>query len=163
MATKETTTPGQSGQHGAPASGGWTVTTPGPNDRLAGLSLKDAVGLAKYMKDAYGIEAAAQPVLTGPGLDHLSDSAEVRVMAHAAPLAAEIAAFDRDLPQLLTTDLGRFSVYVGTERVGTFATESEAFDAGYDRTQFQRPFLMRRVEPNHEGTASSWQMGRPIA
>ena len=28
-------------------------------DKLAGLSLKDAVDLAKYMKDTYGIEAAA--------------------------------------------------------------------------------------------------------
>jgi large subunit ribosomal protein L7/L12 len=28
-------------------------------DQLAGLSLKDAVDLGKYMKDAYGIEAAA--------------------------------------------------------------------------------------------------------
>ncbi len=28
-------------------------------DKLAGLSLKDAVELAKYMKDTYGIEAAA--------------------------------------------------------------------------------------------------------
>lgn len=28
-------------------------------DKLAGLSLKDAVELSKYMKDTYGIEAAA--------------------------------------------------------------------------------------------------------
>ena len=28
-------------------------------DKLAGLSLKDAVELGKYMKDTYGIEAAA--------------------------------------------------------------------------------------------------------
>ncbi len=28
-------------------------------DKLAGLTLKDAVELGKYMKDAYGIEAAA--------------------------------------------------------------------------------------------------------
>ncbi|MDX2016004.1 MAG: 50S ribosomal protein L7/L12 [Planctomycetota bacterium] len=28
-------------------------------DKLAGLSLKDAVDLGKYLKDAYGIEAAA--------------------------------------------------------------------------------------------------------
>ncbi|GDY00507.1 50S ribosomal protein L7/L12 [Phycisphaerae bacterium] len=28
-------------------------------DKLAGLSLKDAVDLGKYMKEAYGIEAAA--------------------------------------------------------------------------------------------------------
>jgi hypothetical protein len=118
---------------------------------------------AERTNNNFGWEVVARASVPSSGLDTLANSAEVRVMAPAAPLAAEIAAFDRDLPQLLTTDLGRFSVYVGAERVGTFATESEAFDAGYDRTQFQRPFLMRRVEPNHEGTASSWQMGRPIA
>ena len=29
-------------------------------DKLAALSLKDAVELGKYMKDTYGIEAAAE-------------------------------------------------------------------------------------------------------
>lgn len=37
-------------------------------DKLAGLSLKDAVELAKYMKDTYGIEPAAggAVVMAGP-------------------------------------------------------------------------------------------------
>jgi large subunit ribosomal protein L7/L12 len=43
-------------------------------DQLAGLSLKDAVDLGKYMKEAYGIEAAA-----GGGM----------MMAAAAPAAAK--------------------------------------------------------------------------
>jgi large subunit ribosomal protein L7/L12 len=43
-------------------------------DKLAGLSLKDAVDLGKYMKEAYGIEAAA-----GGG---------VMMAAAAAPAAA---------------------------------------------------------------------------
>lgn len=42
-------------------------------DKLAGLSLKDAVDLGKYLKEAYGIEAAA-----GGGM----------MMAAAAPAAA---------------------------------------------------------------------------
>ncbi len=38
-------------------------------DQLAALSLKDAVELGKYMKDTYGIEAAAggAVVMAGPG------------------------------------------------------------------------------------------------
>lgn len=38
-------------------------------DALAGLTLKDAVELGKYMKDTYGIEAAAggAVVMAGPG------------------------------------------------------------------------------------------------
>ncbi len=38
-------------------------------DQLAGLSLKDAVDLGDYMKDAYGIEAAAggAVMMAGPG------------------------------------------------------------------------------------------------
>jgi large subunit ribosomal protein L7/L12 len=48
-------------------------------DKLAGLSLKDAVELAKYMKDTYGIEAAA-----GGG-----------VMVAAAPAAAAAPAEEK--------------------------------------------------------------------
>ncbi len=48
-------------------------------DKLAGLSLKDAVELAKYMKDTYGIEAAA-----GGG-----------VMMAAAPAAAAAPAEEK--------------------------------------------------------------------
>ncbi|MFA6044339.1 MAG: 50S ribosomal protein L7/L12 [Phycisphaerales bacterium] len=44
-------------------------------DALAGLSLKDAVELGKYMKDKYGIEAAA-----GGGI----------MMAAAGPAAAKV-------------------------------------------------------------------------
>lgn len=37
-------------------------------DKLAGLTLKDAVELSKYMKDTYGIEAAAGgAVMMAPG------------------------------------------------------------------------------------------------
>src|SRR5580765_1021504 len=48
-------------------------------DQLAGLSLKDAVDLGKYMKEAYGIEAAA-----GGG-----------VMMAAAPAAAAAKAEEK--------------------------------------------------------------------
>ena len=51
-------------------------------DKLAGLSLKDAVELGKYMKDTYGIEAAAggAVMMAGP--------------AAAAPVAEEKTSFD---------------------------------------------------------------------
>lgn len=51
-------------------------------DKLAGLSLKDAVELAKYMKDTYGIEPAAggAVMMAGP--------------AAAAPAAEEKTSFD---------------------------------------------------------------------
>ena len=51
-------------------------------DKLAGLSLKDAVELGKYMKDTYGIEAAAGGgvMMAGP--------------AAAAPKAEEKSSFD---------------------------------------------------------------------
>ena len=53
-------------------------------DTLAGLSLKDAVELSKYMKDTYGIEAAAggAVVMAGPG------------GGAAAPAAEEKTTFD---------------------------------------------------------------------
>ena len=53
-------------------------------DMLAGLSLKDAVELGKYMKDTYGIEAAAggAVVMAGPG------------GGAAAPAAEEKTTFD---------------------------------------------------------------------
>lgn len=52
-------------------------------DKLAGLSLKQAVELSKYLKDAYGIEAAAggAVVMAGGG-------------AAAAPKAEEKTSFD---------------------------------------------------------------------
>ncbi|MGH7242227.1 MAG: 50S ribosomal protein L7/L12 [Phycisphaerales bacterium] len=50
-------------------------------DKLAGLTLKEAVDLGKYMKDAYGIEAAAGG---GGGA----------VAAAAAPKAEEKDSFD---------------------------------------------------------------------
>ena len=52
-------------------------------DKLAGLSLKDAVELGKYLKDTYGIEAAAggSVVMAGPA-------------AAAAPAAEEKSTFD---------------------------------------------------------------------
>jgi len=51
-------------------------------DKLAGLSLKDAVELGKYMKDTYNIEAAAggAMMMAGP--------------AAAAPVAEEKSTFD---------------------------------------------------------------------
>jgi large subunit ribosomal protein L7/L12 len=51
-------------------------------DQLAGLTLKDAVELGKYMKDTYGIEAAAGGgvMMAGP--------------AAAAPVAEEKTTFD---------------------------------------------------------------------
>src|SRR5215212_6383262 len=51
-------------------------------DQLAGLSLKDAVDLGKYMKEAYGIEAAA-----GGGMMMAAPAA-------AAPKAEEKTSFD---------------------------------------------------------------------
>ncbi|MFN5943589.1 MAG: 50S ribosomal protein L7/L12 [Phycisphaerae bacterium] len=51
-------------------------------DKLAGLSLKDAVDLGKYMKEAYGIEAAA-----GGGV-------VMAAAAAAAPAAAAKDSFD---------------------------------------------------------------------
>jgi large subunit ribosomal protein L7/L12 len=51
-------------------------------DQLAGLSLKDAVDLGKYMKDAYGIEAAS-----GGGMMMAAPAA-------AAPKAEEKTSFD---------------------------------------------------------------------
>ena len=51
-------------------------------DKLAGLTLKDAVELGKYLKDAYGIEAAAG----GGGGGGAA--------AAAAPKAAEKSSFD---------------------------------------------------------------------
>lgn len=53
-------------------------------DKLAGLSLKDAVDLGKYMKEAYGIEAAA-----GGGVVMAAGPA-----AGAAPAAAAKDSFD---------------------------------------------------------------------
>jgi large subunit ribosomal protein L7/L12 len=51
-------------------------------DKLAGLSLKDAVELGKYLKDTYGIEAAAGGMMmAGPA-------------AAAAPAAEEKTSFD---------------------------------------------------------------------
>ena len=52
-------------------------------DKLAGLSLKDAVELGKYLKDTYGIEAAAggAVVMAGPA-------------GAAAPAAEEKTSFD---------------------------------------------------------------------
>jgi large subunit ribosomal protein L7/L12 len=52
-------------------------------DKLAGLSLKDAVELGKYMKDTYGIEAAAggAVMMAGPA-------------AAAAPAVEEKTTFD---------------------------------------------------------------------
>lgn len=54
-------------------------------DKLAGLSLKDAVELGKYMKDTYGIEAAAggAVVMAGPAAG-----------GAAAPAAEEKTSFD---------------------------------------------------------------------
>lgn len=54
-------------------------------DQLAGLSLKDAVELGKYLKDTYGIEAAAggAVVMAGPAAG-----------AAAAPAAEEKSNFD---------------------------------------------------------------------
>ncbi|HLP85056.1 MAG TPA: 50S ribosomal protein L7/L12 [Phycisphaerales bacterium] len=52
-------------------------------DKLAGLSLKDAVDLGKYMKEAYGIEAAA-----GGGVVMAAGPAA------AAPAAAAKDSFD---------------------------------------------------------------------
>ena len=48
-------------------------------DQLAALSLKDAVELGKYMKDTYGIEAAAGAVhpienLDAPGTGEIDQS-----------------------------------------------------------------------------------------
>jgi large subunit ribosomal protein L7/L12 len=53
-------------------------------DQLAGLSLKDAVELSKYMKDKYGIEAAA-----GGGVVMAAGAG-----AAAAPAAAAKDSFD---------------------------------------------------------------------
>ena len=53
-------------------------------DQLAGLSLKDAVDLGKYMKEAYGIEAAA-----GGGVMMAAPAA-----GGAAPKAEEKTSFD---------------------------------------------------------------------
>lgn len=54
-------------------------------DKLAGLSLKDAVELGKYMKDTYGIEAAAggAVMVAGPAAG-----------GAAAPAAEEKSTFD---------------------------------------------------------------------
>jgi large subunit ribosomal protein L7/L12 len=53
-------------------------------DQLAGLTLKDAVELGKYMKDTYGIEPAAggAVMMAGPGA------------GAAAPVAEEKTSFD---------------------------------------------------------------------
>jgi large subunit ribosomal protein L7/L12 len=53
-------------------------------DKLAGLSLKDAVDLGKYMKETYGIEAAA-----GGGVMMAAGAG-----AAAAPKAEEKTSFD---------------------------------------------------------------------
>ena len=47
-------------------------------DEIAGLTLKEAVDLADYMKDAYGIEPAAggAVMMTGPGGDDEGGAAE---------------------------------------------------------------------------------------
>jgi large subunit ribosomal protein L7/L12 len=52
-------------------------------DKLAALTLKDAVELGKYMKDAYGIEAAAGGAVMMAGAG-----------AAAAPKAEEKTSFD---------------------------------------------------------------------
>lgn len=54
-------------------------------DKLAGLTLKDAVELGKYMKDTYGIEAAAggAVMVAGPAAG-----------GAAAPAAEEKSTFD---------------------------------------------------------------------
>jgi len=83
-------------------------------DKLAGLSLKDAVELGKYMKDTYGIEPAAggAVVMAGGGA--------------AAPKAEEKSSFDVILK---TVDAAKKIqvIKVVREATGLGLAESKAF------------------------------------
>jgi large subunit ribosomal protein L7/L12 len=83
-------------------------------DKLAGLTLKDAVELGKYMKDTYGIEAAAGGgvMMAGP--------------AAAAPKAEEKSSFDVILK---TVDPAKKIqvIKVVREATGLGLAESKAF------------------------------------
>lgn len=75
---------------------------------------------------------------------------------------AELAAFSRDFPSLLSSHPGQYAVYIGDSRVGVFPTRDEAFRAGYAQTKFQRAFFLRRIEATDTRGTSSWQVGRSI-
>jgi large subunit ribosomal protein L7/L12 len=83
-------------------------------DQLAGLSLKDAVDLGKYMKEAYGIEAAA-----GGG-----------VMMAAAPAAAAAKAEEKTSFDVVLKAAGDKKIQVikvVREATGLGLAEAKAF------------------------------------
>ena len=84
-------------------------------DKLAGLSLKDAVELGKYMKDTYGIEpaAAGAVVMAGGG-------------AAAPPKAEEKSSFDVILKGLDAAKKIQV-IKVVREATGLGLAESKAF------------------------------------
>ncbi len=65
-------------------------------------------------------------------------------------LEQEMETFTRELPRLLTEGLGgRFAVVRGDQLAGTWATLTEALDAGYERFGLE-PFLVKEVTEHEE-------------
>lgn len=62
----------------------------------------------------------------------------------AMALEREIAAYERDLPKLLADFDGKFVVYHGDARFGSFDTFDAAADAAI-KAYGQKPFLIRQV------------------
>jgi hypothetical protein len=61
------------------------------------------------------------------------------------PLQEELAFFEAHRDQLLKDHLGKFALIKGSELIGTFDTDENAYEKGVER--FGRaPFLIRRIE-----------------
>lgn len=82
--------------------------------------------------------------------------------AMRARLDVDIEAFERDLPELLRSSLGKFALYGGAACAGLFDTRDAAFEEAYRRFGPSSPFLVRRVEVASEPSPSSWEVGRCI-
>ncbi len=75
------------------------------------------------------------------------------------PLEQEIRCFERDFPSLFATSRGQFVVYFKEKQVGIFPTYDAALEAGFEVTDCELPFLVRKIEPP-KMELSSWQYGR---
>jgi hypothetical protein len=83
-------------------------------------------------------------------------------------LSAAIDAFARDLPELLTSQGGRFALYCegkgGRPQLSrTFDTESEAVDAGYEHAGPDGRFAVQRIATPEPITPSSFESPREQA
>jgi len=80
----------------------------------------------------------------------MEKSGDLDITYSQGPLQAEIETFEKLLPELLETDLGRWALIHDTEFRGAFDTENDAISDGY-RTYGNVPFLVRQIlehQPN---------------